>query len=230
MLAGRARSRLAASRLASARVHGLGPSAVARIARRLASLHGRRAVDDRARPIAHGVGTTTDPAHGRGRLDGGRGSSRLRFGVTLAGSPRRCSRARVSTGRADRPGSTGLRGVVPARPVRQPREAHPPRERLGRSRSPTVRPTAFFASWLRARHRRHVLAELGRAARAARRARLRRPPRVGGDVRQPHRADPHARHHARAHRRRRPLGRLVDAHRRARSRSSRTRRPATTTR
>ena len=104
-----------------------------------------------------------------------------------------------------------LRGVVPARAVRQPREAHPPRERFG-GPDPERSARRVLRGVAARRHRRHLLAELGRPARAPRRARLRQA-RLGRDVRQPQRSDPHPRHGDRPHRRRRLLGGLVDAHR-----------------
>ena len=89
---------------------------------------------------------------------------------------------------------------------------------------------AFFASWLRHGTGGTCWPSAGGAPRAPRRPRVRRPAGIGGDVRPPHRPGPHPRHDDRADRRRRPLGRLVDAHATARSRSSRARRPASTTR
>ena len=61
----------------------------------------------------------------------------------------------------------GLRRVVPAGAVRQPREADPPRERF-RGADPQRSARGVLRVVAAGRHRRHLLAELGRAARAAR--------------------------------------------------------------
>ena len=66
-------------------------------------------------------------------------------------SRRRCSRSSVSPSgpRPTAPGSTASTRRGATRAVRQPREAHPPRERLGRADPERSAPTASSTAWLR---------------------------------------------------------------------------------